>query len=71
MPNLKTPVTTTEQAIAYRSHILSSLEVFPLLIDLVCKKSFPDPDCFQRKFQPLMTLYLTDSTTPEELHKAQ
>ena len=41
----------TEKALAYRSHIMSSL---------------PDG----ADFEPLMTLYLTDVTTPEEIRKA-
>jgi len=51
MPNLKPPVTTTEQAIAYRDRILAAL---PAGSD----------------FTPLMTLYLTDKTTPGEIAKA-
>ncbi len=45
MPNLKPPVTTTEQALAYRERILAAL---------------PEGS----RFQPLMTLYLTDNTPP-------
>ena len=52
MPNLKPPVVTTDQAMAYRERILASL-----------------PD--DKAFQPLMTLYLTDSTTPEEIDRAR
>ncbi|MDX1455776.1 MAG: dihydroorotase [Gammaproteobacteria bacterium] len=52
MPNLKPPVTTTEQAGAYRDRILAAL-----------------PDGLA--FEPLMTLYLTDNTTPEEIRKAK
>ncbi|MGD8379541.1 MAG: dihydroorotase [Gammaproteobacteria bacterium] len=48
MPNLKPPVTTVAQALAYRERILGAL---PGGID----------------FQPLMTLYLTDNTPPEEI----
>lgn len=51
MPNLQPPVTTVEQALAYRGRILDSLP--------------PDSD-----FEPLMTLYLTDDTTPEEIARA-
>jgi dihydroorotase len=54
MPNLQPPVTTTEQALSYRNHILQSL-----------------PDHLPNgTFEPLMTLYLTDNTTPDEIHKA-
>ncbi len=51
MPNLTSPVVTTEQAIEYRARILAALP--------------PDSD-----FTPLMTLYLTDRTTPEEISRA-
>ncbi len=52
MPNLKPPVTTTEQAGAYRERILAAL---PQGAD----------------FEPLMTLYLTEKTTPEEIRRAK
>jgi dihydroorotase len=52
MPNLKPPVTTTEQALAYRQRILDAL-----------------PSA--AKFEPLMTLYLTDSTAPAEVDRAR
>ena len=52
MPNLKPPVTTTEQAGAYRDRILAAL---PAGV----------------KFEPLMVLYLTDNTPPEEIRKAK
>jgi dihydroorotase len=48
MPNLDPPVTTTEQAIAYRRRIL---DVVP----------------GELNFDPLMTLYLTDETSPAEI----
>lgn len=51
MPNLRPPVTTTAQALAYRQRILDAV---PAGLD----------------FQPLMTLYLTDQTTPEEIQCA-
>jgi len=51
MPNLKPPVATVDQALAYRERILDALP--------------PDSD-----FEPLMTLYLTEMTTPEEIHRA-
>jgi dihydroorotase len=54
MPNLKPPVTTTDLALAYRQHILDSLD----------KKDS------STHFQPLMTLYLTDHTSPDEIRKA-
>ena len=52
MPNLKPPVTTTEQAAAYRARILAAL-----------------PEGMQ--FEPLMTLYLTDNTPPDEIRRAK
>ncbi len=52
MPNLRPPVTTTAQALAYRDRILAAL---------------PDG----ADFQPLMTLYLTDNTTPDEIERAR
>ena len=52
MPNLTPPVTTTEQALAYRQRILDAV-----------------PQGLQ--FQPLMTLYLTDNTPPEEITRAK
>jgi len=51
MPNLQPPVTTTEQALAYRQRILAAL---------------PEGS----RFEPLMTLYLTDKTPAEEIERA-
>ena len=52
MPNLKPPITTAEQAVAYRQRILAAV---PAGVD----------------FEPLMTLYLTDRTTPEDIAAAK
>lgn len=52
MPNLKPPVTTTEQALAYRQRILAALPA-------------------GARFEPLMTLYLTDRTDPAEVDRAK
>jgi len=52
MPNLKTPVTTTALASAYRDRIRSGLS----------KGS---------RFEPLMTLYLTDNTSADEIARAK
>jgi dihydroorotase len=52
MPNLKPPVTTTAQALAYRERVLAALPA-------------------GSSFQPLMTLYLTDNTPPEEIRRAK
>ncbi len=51
MPNLKPPVITTEQALAYRERVLAALPA-------------------GSRFEPLMTLYLTDNTPPEEIERA-
>jgi dihydroorotase len=52
MPNLKPPVSTTAQAIAYRERILAALPV-------------------GMRFEPLMVLYLTDNTPPDEIRRAK
>lgn len=52
MPNLKPPVTTTAQALAYRERILAALPA-------------------GMSFEPLMVLYLTDNTPPEEIRRAK
>jgi dihydroorotase len=51
MPNLRPPVTRTEQALAYRERILAALPP-------------------GHRFEPLMTLYLTDATPPDEIRRA-
>jgi len=56
MPNLRPPVTTTEQALEYRERIL----------DAVADAGVPG-----EAFTPLMTLYLTDNTSAEELRMAR
>jgi dihydroorotase len=56
MPNLKPPVTTTQRALHYRERILGALE---------------DLGLGDSSFQPLMTLYLTDDTPPEEISRAK
>ena len=48
MPNLKPPITTTEQAADYQRRIRTALP-----------SGSP--------FEPLMTLYLTDTTAPDEI----
>ena len=52
MPNLKPPVTTTAEALAYRQRILAARPA-------------------GSAFQPLMTLYLTDATAPDEIDAAK
>jgi dihydroorotase len=55
MPNLRPPVTTTAQALAYRERILAA-------------RPAEGPG---RDFEPLMTLYLTDNTPPDEIVRAK
>ena len=52
MPNLRPPVTTAAQALAYKKRIAAAV-----------------PDGV--KFEPLMTLYLTDNTPPDEIKRAK
>ena len=51
MPNLRPPVTSVEQAAAYRARILSAVPA-------------------GLKFEPVMTLYLTDNTSADEIRRA-
>ena len=55
MPNLRPPITTTALAAAYRDRILAALAAL---------KTKP-------RFEPLMTLYLTDITDPMEVVRAK
>jgi dihydroorotase len=55
MPNLRSPVVTTEQALAYRQSIIESL---------------PEVIRASGGFDPLMTLYLTEKMTSDEISKA-
>lgn len=57
MPNLKPPVTTAAQALAYRERIVAAL-----------------PGAMKEQglgFEPLMTLYLTDTLPPDEIARAR
>lgn len=54
MPNIKPPVTTVEMALEYKQRILASMP----------------QTTTHNTFQPLMTLYLTDRTSPDEIRKA-
>jgi dihydroorotase len=56
MPNLKPPVVTTADALAYRERIVQALHHGPAR---------------RARFEPLMTLYLTDNTPPEEIDRAR
>jgi len=55
MPNTVPPITTTELAIAYKGRIMDALRASGKPAD---------------SFEPLMTLYLTDITPPEEVKRA-
>ena len=59
MPNLKPPVTTVAQARDYRERILAALR----------ETAGDEAAC--AGFEPLMTLYLTDRTPPDELRRAR
>jgi dihydroorotase len=52
MPNLKPPVTTAAQALAYRDRIRAAVPA-------------------GLRFEPLMTLYLTDNLPPDEIKRAK
>ena len=52
MPNLRPPIVTVEQALAYRERIVAAV---------------PEGVAFE----PLMTLYLTDTTPPAEMQRAR
>jgi len=56
MPNLKPPVATTAQALAYRDRIVAAMAKAGIASE---------------SFTPLMTLYLTDNTAPDEIVRAQ
>jgi dihydroorotase len=62
MPNLKPPVTTTEQAIAYRERILVAVAQAKAAGELTAEEA---------QFAPLMTLYLTDNTTAAQIKEAK
>ncbi|NJN22710.1 MAG: dihydroorotase [Leptolyngbya sp. RL_3_1] len=52
MPNLKPPVRTVADAVAYRDRIIAAIPA-------------------GQQFEPLMTLYLTDNTSPEDIVAAK
>ncbi|CAI7847812.1 unnamed protein product [Closterium sp. NIES-54] len=56
MPNLRPPVTTALAAAEYRERVLAAV---------------PEGRRGEEGFKPLMTLYLTDDTTPEEVQRAK
>jgi len=55
MPNLKPPITTVDLAEQYRSEILAALK---------------QSGAAKIEFEPLMTLYLTDNTTAQDIEQA-
>lgn len=59
MPNLKPPVVRLADASAYRDRIMAALH-------LARERDNAIPD----DFEPLMTLYLTDRTTPDDIAQA-
>ena len=56
MPNLKPPVRTVAEAAAYRARILAAV---------------PAVSTPEAQFEPLMTLYLTDNTPPDEIKRVK
>ena len=56
MPNLRPPVTTTEQAVAYADRINR------MVPEQLIEQGY--------SFEPLMTLYLTDRTSADEIGRA-
>jgi dihydroorotase len=56
MPNLLPPVTTTKMALEYKARIQAAV---------------PKDKAFDRDFDALVTLYLTNQTTPAEIEKAK
>jgi dihydroorotase len=56
MPNLVPPVTTTEMALAYKARIQAAV---------------PKDQTFDADFNALVTLFLTNQTTPDEIVKAK
>jgi dihydroorotase len=63
MPNLKPPVTTVDEARAYRDRIVVALRAAAAGAD-------PATAAACTAFEPLMTLYLTDRTPPDEIRRA-
>lgn len=72
MPNLRPPVTTVELALAYRERILAALENSSVRPELIegHRGSTSSPRT-GAGFEPLMTLYLTDNTSADEIKCAK
>lgn len=60
MPNLVPPVKNVQDALAYRDRILNQLATI----------SDDNLNGFIQKFEPLMTLYLTDNTSVQDIEEA-
>ena len=71
MPNLKPPVTTTALAAAYRERIVAALQSS---INAAAGDDAQQAEVKGFKpsmsFEPLMTLYLTNNTAPQEIERA-
>jgi dihydroorotase len=65
MPNTKPPITTTEMALAYKQHIETSI-----IASISSSSTRATATTVVPHFQPLLVLYLTDQTTPDEIRKA-
>ena len=63
MPNLKPPVRTVAEAAAYRERILAALPGSNTNVGGMSASGVP--------FEPLMTLYLTDNTPPDEIKRVK
>ena len=72
MPNLRPPVSTVALAQAYRARILAALENNPVRGEPV-EPQYPSTSSGRTGlgFEPLMTLYLTDNTTADEIKRAK
>lgn len=72
MPNLNPPVTNAEEAMSYRQRILTALDSFEKKRQIAWR-DHPDAHTtlLPLDFDPLMSLYLTDATTPEIITAAK
>jgi dihydroorotase len=68
MPNLRPPVASVAQAAAYRARILAALSA---ALPAGAAGDAPGQPPGPRRFEPLMTLYLTDNTRPDEIAAAK
>jgi dihydroorotase len=65
MPNLQPPVTDASMAAAYRTRVMDAVKQ----IDEQRRRE--DSTAKPSEFTPLMTLYLTDQTTPQDIKAAK